>query len=64
MKIYDLVQKLLEIQLEHGNIDVMFYNDHDNIREVNYASFRVAEEDEFDPDWDMPEGFKFVELCQ
>ena len=64
MTINELMQKLLKIQAEHGDIDVMFADANGEIRLVEYANSRTAEEDEFDPDWSMPAGFTFVELGQ
>lgn len=62
MKINELMQKLLQIQAEHGDIDVMFAESAGDICGIEYVVSRTAEEDEFDPEWQMPAGFTFVEI--
>jgi hypothetical protein len=34
----------------------------DEIVGIGYANVRIAEDGEFPDDWNMPEGFTFVEL--
>ena len=64
MKIAKLIQDLEKIQKKYGNVDVMssIDNNDDGIYPVNSASFRVAKKNEFPEDWNMPKGFKFVEI--
>ena len=65
MKIFELAEQLKAIYDEHGNIDVMFAgpNRDTNPYEVCKVLFRVAQEDEYPEDFDMPEGYEFVELA-
>ena len=64
MKIFELAEKLKEIYDMHGNIEVFFAgpNRDTNPYEVGKVEFRVAVEDEYPEDFDMPEGYEFVEL--
>jgi hypothetical protein len=65
MKIQELANKLKAIYDQHGDIEVMFSDPNTG---STYGAFivehRVAELDEFPEDWDMPEGFEFVEITQ
>ena len=64
MKISEMINQLEQIQKNQGDVEVMFSSpNHDqSLYSVGAIEFRVAEEDEFDEEWDMPEGFKFVSL--
>lgn len=64
MKILELANQLKAIYDTHGNIEVMFTdpNNNNDTYSVGGATTRVAEKGEFPKDWDMPAGFKFVEL--
>lgn len=64
MTIIELVKKLKVIHDKHGDIEVMFQdpNSGEGPFAVEVVSRCVAEEDEFPEDWNMPEGFEFVEL--
>ena len=64
MTINEMIAKLEAIRNEHGNIDVMINETDDAIRSISFANLRVAEDGEFPDEWDMPEGFTFVELGQ
>jgi hypothetical protein len=35
----------------------------DSQHAITFARFRVAEAEEYPKSWNMPEGFKFVSLC-
>jgi hypothetical protein len=64
MKIFELAVKLKEIYDQHGDIEVFFAGP--NMDSEPYCVERtevvVAEEDEFPEDYNMPAGYKFVEL--
>lgn len=64
MKILELADQLKAIYDKHGDIEVMFTdpNNNNDTYSVGGARPRVAEKGEFPKDWDMPAGFKFVEL--
>lgn len=64
MTVSEMIRNLTAILAEQGDIEVMFNDGHDEIRSVSYTNVRVAEQDEFPEDWDMPEGFTFVEIGQ
>ena len=64
MKITQIVEKLERIRKEKGDIQVMFDdpNSHYGPFAANTLSVCVAMEDEYPDDFDMPEGFTFVEI--
>lgn len=64
MKILELATKLKAIYDEQGDIEVFFRdpNTDQGPFEVNRVTNREAEEDEYPEDYNMPEGYKFVEL--
>ena len=64
MTINELIANLEAIRNEHGDIEVLHYVDMDQIVGIGYANVRIAEDGEFPDDWNMPEGFTFVELGQ
>lgn len=63
MTILELANALKAIYDQHGDIEVMFAGpNHDqDPYSVGRACVTVAEDD-YDPDWNMPVGFKFVQL--
>ena len=64
MKIFELAERLKAIYDEHGDIEVFFAGPNMDTEPycVERAKVIVAEEDEFPEDYDMPAGYKFVEL--
>ena len=65
MKIFELAEKLKAIYDEHGDVEVLFSGpNHDqNPYEVGRVGIVVVEdEDEYPEDYNMPVGFKFVNL--
>jgi len=64
MKIFELAERLKAIYDEHGDIEVFFRdpNSWQGPFEVGQVTQRTAEEDEYPEDYNMPEGYKFVEL--
>lgn len=64
MTILELANQLKAIYDKHGDISVMFAgpNEDQGLYSVERLCFNEAEEDEFEPDWNMPAGFKFVQL--
>ena len=64
MKISEAIAKLQTIQDKHGDVEVMF-NDPESSQGPYGAtglSYEVAEFDQYPEEYDMPEGFKFVEF--
>ncbi len=63
MKISEMIDRLEKIKAENGDIDVMF-NDPESQGPYSTTSVRVsvAEKDDYPDDWDMPEGFTFVDI--
>lgn len=58
MTLTKLIEKLQEIQHEHGDLEV-----HDTAHFlVETVNVRVAEADQFPEDWSMPEGYTFVQI--
>lgn len=64
MKIFELAQKLKAIYDVHGNIDVHFAgpNMDQEPYSVNELEVNVVEDGEYPEDYNMPEGYKFLEL--
>lgn len=64
MKISEVIDRLEKIKAENGDIEVMFTdpNSSGGPFGVTSVSFEVAEEDQYPEEFDMPEGFKFVDL--
>ena len=64
MKIFELATKLKAIYDEHGDIEVFFAGPNMDPEPycVERAVVTVAEEDDFPEDYNMPAGYKFVEL--
>lgn len=66
MKILELANKLKAIYDKHGDIDVMFTDpNEDETFAVELVRFtKVADDDQYPEEYDMPKGFKFVDLTQ
>lgn len=64
MTIFELATKLKAIYDEHGDIEVFFAGPNMDTEpySVGRTEVRVAEEDEYPKDFNMPAGYKFVEL--
>ena len=64
MKTSEMIAKLQTIQAEHGDIEVMFQDVESCAGpwSATSACVEVAGEDQYPEDWNMPEGFKFVEI--
>lgn len=64
MIISELIEKLKKISDKHGDVEVLFCDleGSGSPYSVSRVSFEVAEADAYPEDWDMPEGFEFVEL--
>ena len=64
MRILELANQLKAIYDEHGDIEVFFAGPNMDTEPycVERAKVIVAEEDEFPEDFNMPAGYKFVEL--
>jgi len=64
MTILELANQLKAIYDLHGDIEVFFTdpNSDQGPFAVGSTDFRVAEEDEYPEDFNMPAGYKFVEL--
>lgn len=66
MKILELANKLKAIYDKHGDIDVMFTDpNEDETFAVELVRFiEVEDDDQYPEEYEMPAGFKFVELTQ
>ena len=64
MTINEMIAKFEAIRAQHGDVEVMIGESDEAIRSINYVNLYIAEEDEFPEEWDMPEGFIFVEIGQ
>lgn len=63
MKINALIKKLEQLQAMHGNLDVMYQDgDGDSMWPVEHLAFHETEEDEFPEAWNMPKGYKFIQV--
>lgn len=60
MKLSNLIQQLVAIHDQHGDLPVLKEDDNGSIYELSRVSYETAEEDEYPKDWDMPAGFQFV----
>jgi hypothetical protein len=58
-----LITRLRTLQEQHGDLEVMFQNDDAVTWDIAVANLHLAERDEFPVEWNMPEGFKFIKLC-
>lgn len=58
MKLSDLVEKLTALASQHGDLEV-FDSAHFSVHSVQV---KVAAKDQFPEDWDMPEGYTFVQI--
>lgn len=60
MNLTGLIARLSQLVAEHGDLPV-----HDTAHFlVDDVFIRVAEKDQFPEDWNMPEGYKFVQIGQ
>jgi hypothetical protein len=64
MKIFELATKLKAIYDEHGDIEVFFTdpNSDQGPFQVSQVTQCKAEKNEYPKDYNMPAGYKFVEL--
>lgn len=64
MKIFELAEKLKAIYDQHGDIDVHFAgpNMDQDPYSVERAVVVVAEDGDYPDEYNMPAGYKFVEL--
>lgn len=59
----ELILALSKITAEHGVLPVMFMGERgESHYPVDVVTVKVAEEDEFPADWNMPKGYTFVEI--
>ena len=65
MTILELANRLKAIWEVHGDIPVMFTDPNSgSTYEAFTIKHRVAEEDQYPEEWDMPAGFEFVDISQ
>jgi len=62
MKLHELISKLNEIAADQGDLDVLVNIDYQTQQTPCNPTVQIAEENQYPADWNMPEGFKFVEL--
>jgi hypothetical protein len=61
MKIGAMIKILEKIREKHGNIDLLVCDDDGRITSPRSTQV-VVSEGEYPDHWDMPEGFKFVQV--
>ena len=62
MKISETIKKLEDLKNEHGDIDVMTFEG-DSVFLIEHINvFEVEDDGDFPADWEMPAGFKFVNV--
>ena len=61
MKISQMIQRLEELKSEHGDVEVMFRSDAGPFLSSR-VEHCVADKDEYPEDWNMPEGYEFVQI--
>ena len=60
MTLAQLIARLAELLVEHGDLPV-----HDTAYFlVEHVFVRTAGKDQFSEDWDMPEGYEFIQIGQ
>lgn len=62
MNILKLIDELKSIHETHGDISVMVSVDECGVFDVHSIKYNVAGYDEYPEDWNMPEGFQFVNI--
>lgn len=64
MKISQVIARLQKIQAERGDVDVMLQDPESSYGPwaVTGVHVEVAEEDQYPEDFQMPEGYTFVEI--
>lgn len=64
MKISQLMERLAKLQKIHGDIDVMFSDSEgESVWSAESAEVEVVEDDnQYPKDWNMPKGFRYVEI--
>jgi hypothetical protein len=64
MKIFELAQKLKTMYDQHGDIDVHFAgpNNDQEPYAVNEVELVVVEDGDYPEDYNMPEGYTFLQL--
>jgi hypothetical protein len=65
MTVLELAERLRAIWEENGDIPVMFTDPNKGSTfEVFTVRHRVAEEDQYPEEWNMPAGFEFIDISQ
>lgn len=63
MNVKQLIDNLKSFEKEYGSdIEVMFIDDNNDAWSINSVTHKVAEHNEYPEDWDMPEGYSFIQL--
>jgi len=64
MKIFEFAQKLKAMYDQHGDIDVLFAgpNNDQEPYTVNEVELVVVEDGDYPEEYNMPEGFTFLQL--
>jgi hypothetical protein len=64
MKVSQLITKLEKLKAEHGDLDVMITSkDGDPTAFVGVGIGEVEDDDDFPKDWNMPKGFKWIDIA-
>ena len=61
MKINALIKKLEKIREKHGNLEVMVCDENGRITSPDSVK-AVVSDGSYPDEWEMPEGFKFVQV--
>ena len=63
MNITESIAKLEKLRDDHGELDLIITQSDDNVYSCDSISFEEVEDDDLYPeDYNMPKGFKFVNL--
>jgi hypothetical protein len=63
MKLRSLIKKLENLEQKHGDLDVLLVAHATDVPcELASVILQVAEEGDYPKEYDMPAGFKFVQL--
>ena len=62
MNITAAIAQLEKIRDEHGDLDILITQSDDNVYSMDYINYEKVDDDVYPEDFNMPKGFKFVNL--
>ena len=62
MNITAAIAQLEKIRDEHGDLDILITQSDDNVYSLDYVNYEEVDDDVYPEDFNMPKGFKFVNL--